>query len=388
MSVPANISVLKVTQTPQLIYVGGNGSTAPGANINTIVPPATYWEKGVGTDIGLEANFLKNKLYTEITFYNRKTENAIFDIPILGSLGTSGSTVRGNQATFQNRGVEFLVNWKDDAFNKQLTYSLSANLGINDNEVIEVSTGTNPIYQAVGTTGSNNWNTRTIAGEPIGQFVGLNVIGVFQSAAEVQSYVSKGGVVLMPNAKAGDLKMADSNEDGVIDDKDRVILGNPNPKYTYGFNTSFNYKQFDLSLDFQGIAGVDIYNANLALRFGTENFTRDVYENRWHGSGTSNMYPSVYFAGGQNPRSNSFYVEDGSYLRVRNAQLGYTLSSGLTSKWKISKLRVYANAQNPLNFFKYRGFSPEVGGSPTRAGVDVDVYPLYATYNFGVNLTF
>lgn len=391
MSVPANLSVLKVTQTPQLIYVGGNGTTSPGANINTIVPPATYWEKGVGTDVGLEASLLKNKLYAEITFYNRKTENAIFDIPILGSLGTSGSTVTGNQATFQNRGIEFLVNWKDNAFNNQLTYSLSANLGINDNKVLDVSTGTNPIYQAVGTTGSNNWNTRTIAGQPIGQFVGLNVIGVFQSAAEVQSYVSKTNVVLMPNAKAGDLKMADINEDGVIDDKDRVVLGNPNPKYTFGFNTSFTCKQFDLSLDFQGIAGVEIYNANLALRYGTENFTEDVYKNRWHGLGTSNTYPSVYFAGGQNPRSNSFYVEDGSYLRVRNVQLGYTLSSALTSRWKISKLRVFANAQNPLNFFKYRGFSPEVfarDNNPTRAGVDIDVYPLYATYNFGVNLTF
>ncbi|MEO6330668.1 MAG: TonB-dependent receptor [Ginsengibacter sp.] len=387
-SVPSNISVLKVSQTPQFIYVGGNGTTTPGANINTIVPPTTYWEKGVGTDVGLEASLLGNKLYAEITFYDKKTENAIFAIPILGSLGTSGSTVIGNQASFQNRGVEFLVNWKDKVFNNQLTYSLSANLGINNNKVLDVSTGTNPIYQAVGTTGSNNFNTRTILGEPIGQFVGLQVLGVFQSAAEIQSYISKSGALLMPNAKAGDLKMADINEDGVIDDKDRVVLGNPNPKYTFGFNTSFTFKQFDLSVDLQGIAGVEIYNANLALRFGTENFTEDVYKNRWHGAGTSNVYPSVYFAGGQNPRSNSFYVEDGSYLRVRNVQLGYTLSQPLTTKWKISKLRVFANAQNPLNFFKYRGFSPEVGGSPTRAGVDVDVYPLYATYNFGVNLTF
>lgn len=390
MSVPANLSVLKVTQTPQLIYVGGNGTTATGANINTIVPPATFWEKGVGTDIGIEANLLKNKLYAEATFYNRKTENAIFDIPILGSLGTSGSTITGNQATFQNQGYEFLVTWRGNA-GKELTYSLSANLGINDNKVLKVSTGVNPIYQAVGTTGSNNWNTRTIQGQPIGQFVGLKAIGVFQSAAEVQSYVSKNGVVLMPNAKAGDLKMADINEDGVIDDKDRVVLGNPNPKYTFGFNTNFTYQQFDLSLDFQGVAGVDIYNANLALRFGTENFTEDFYNNRWHGAGTSNLYPSVFLAGGQNPRANSFYVEDGSYLRVRNAQLGYTLSPSLTNRWKINRLRIYANAQNPLNFFKYRGFSPEVSArdnNPTRAGVDVDVYPLYATYNFGVNLSF
>lgn len=387
-SVPANLSVLKVTQTPQFIYVGGNGTTAPGANINTIVPPTTYWEKGVGADIGLEASLLKSKLYAEIVFYNKKTVDGIFAIPILGSLGTSGSTIIGNQATYQNRGLEFLVNWKDNVLNNQLTYSLSANLGINHNKVLEVSTGTNPIYQAVGTTGSNNWNTRTIVGQPIGQFVGLKVIGVFQSDAEVKSYVSKTGAVLMPNAKAGDLKMANTNDDDIIDDKDRVVLGNPNPKYTYGFNTNFVYRQFDLSLDFQGIAGVDIYNANMALRFGTENFTEDFYENRWHGQGTSNMYPSVYLAGGQNPRANSFYVEDGSYFRVRNAQLGYTLSQALTSRWGISRFRVFANAQNPLNFFKYRGFTPEVGGSPTRAGVDVDVYPLYATYNFGVNLSF
>jgi hypothetical protein len=146
-----------------------------------------------------------------------------------------------------------------------------------------------------------------------------------------------------------------------------------------------------LSLDFQGIAGVDIYNANLALRFGTENFTQDFYENRWHGQGTSNLYPSVYLAGGQNPRANSFYVEDGSYFRVRNAQIGYTLKQSSVSRWGISKLRIFANAQNPFNFFHYRGFSPEVlarDNNPTRAGVDVDVYPLYATYNFGVNLTF
>ncbi|HET7898132.1 MAG TPA: hypothetical protein VFL47_10690, partial [Flavisolibacter sp.] len=280
MSVPANLSVLKVTQTPQFIYIGGNGTTAPGANINTIVPPATFWEKGVGTDIGLEASLLKSKLYTEITFYNRKTENAIFDIPILGSLGTSGSTITGNQATFQNQGFEFLLTWRDNAFNKKLSYTLSGNLAINDNKVLEVSTGVNPIYQAVGTTGSNNFNTRTMQGRPIGEFVGLQVLGVFQSDAEIKSYVSKNGVVLMPNAKAGDLKMADVNEDGVIDDKDRVVIGNPNPKYTYGFNTNFNYQQFDLSLDFQGIAGVDIYNANMALRFGTENFTEDFYNNR------------------------------------------------------------------------------------------------------------
>ncbi len=158
-------------------------------------------------------------------------------------MGTTGGTVTGNQATFQNRGIEFLVTWKDNAINNKLSYSVSANLAYNQNKVLEVSTGSNPIFQAVGTTGSNNWNTRTMLGQPIGQFVGLQAIGIFQSAQEVLDYKSKNGIVLMPNAKAGDLKMADVNEDGVIDDKDQVVLGNPNPKYVYGFNTNLHLQR-------------------------------------------------------------------------------------------------------------------------------------------------
>jgi len=386
MSVPANLSTLVVTKVPNFIYVGGNGSTAPGASINTIVPPVTYWERGVGTDIALEASLLNNRLDAEIGWYNKKTEKAIFDIPILGSIGTTGSSIIGNQATFQNQGIELLLTWKG-TISKDFSYTLSGNLGINQNKVLDVSSGANPIYQAVGTTGSNNFNTRTVVGQPIGEFFGLQVVGIFQNAAEIAAY-QHGSTPIQPNAIAGDFKYADINNDGVIDDKDRVVLGNPNPKYAFGLNTSWAYKAFDLAVDVQGLAGVNIYNANIGLRYGTENFSKDMFDNRWHGQGTSNVYPSVFIAGGQNNRSNSFYVEDGSYVRIRNLQLGYTLPNSLINRWKVSKLRVYVNAQNPFNFFKYRGFSPEVGGSPTRAGVDVSLYPLYATYNFGVNLTF
>ncbi|MCC7402284.1 MAG: TonB-dependent receptor [Chitinophagaceae bacterium] len=387
MSVPANLSVLTVTQTPGFIYVGGDGSTATGASINTVVPPATYWERGAGTDIGLEASMLNNKLYAELDWYNKKTEKAIFDIPILGSVGTSSGTIIGNQATFQNQGFEFLVTWKDK-INKDWNYSISGNAGINNNKVLEVSTGANPIYQAVGTTGSNNFNTRTIIGEPIGEFFGYQVIGIFQSAQDIANYKSSGGTMVQPNAKPGDFKYQDVNGDGVIDAKDKVVLGNPNPKLIYGINTNVTYKDFDLTLDFQGVSGVQVYNANLGLRYGTENFTEDYYLNRWHGQGTSNFYPSANIGGSTNYLSNSFFVEDGSYFRIRNMQLGYTFPQHYFRNTGISRLRIYVNAQNAFNFFKYRGFSPEVGGPPTRAGVDVNVYPLYATYNFGVNLSF
>jgi len=133
---------------------------------------------------------------------------------------------------------------------------------------------------------------------------------------------------------------------------------------------------------------VDIYNAVNALRYGNENYTKDFYDNRWHGEGTSNTYPSADIGGGKNYLPNSFFVQSGSYFRVRNAQLGYTVPSDVMNRWHLKALRIYINAQNPLNFFTYKGFSPEVGGTPTNAGIDTNVYPLYATYNFGVNLTF
>ena len=382
-SVPSNTATQTVTQ---FTYVGGNGAVLPGASIFTLTPPTTYWEKGVGTDIGLEAYVLNNKLYAEVDYYLKETQDAIFAIPVLRSLGTEGSNIIGNQATFRNSGVEFALTWNDQR-SSDFSYTLSANLGINENEVYEVSTGSNPIYQSVGTTGGAT-NTRTIVGEPIGHFYGFQVIGVFQSQGDIDSYTSSGGQVIQPTAKPGDFKYSDVNGDGQIDGKDHVILGNPNPKYTYGINTNWKFKAFDLTLDFQGVAGIDIYNATLGARFGTENFTRDFYENRWHGDGTSNEYPSANIGGGANYRSNSFFVESGDYFRLRNAQIGFTLPSSITNKWKITTLRVYANAQNALNIFKYRGMNPEVGGAPTIAGVDTNVYPMFATYNFGVNVTF
>jgi TonB-linked SusC/RagA family outer membrane protein len=382
-AVPSNISNLTVTP---YVYIGGDGSVLPAASIDRIVPPATIWEKGVGTDVGIEASFLDGRLFTEIDYYMKDTEDAIFDIPILSSLGTSGNTIIGNQATFRNSGFEFSVNWNDQK-SSDFSYTVGVNFSVNKNEVFEVATGRNPIEQGVGVTGGAR-NTRTIVGQPIGQFYGYRVVGIFQTQEEIDGYTSTDGTEIQPSAKPGDFKYADINDDGQISGKDKVVLGNPNPKYLYGINTSFRYKMFDLSLDFQGVAGVDIYNANLGFRFGTENFTRDFYENRWHGAGTSNDYPSTNIGGGNNYVANSFYVESGSYFRVRTAQLGFTLPKSLTDRWRMTSFRIYANAQNALNIFKYRGMNPEVGGSPTRAGVDSSVYPLYATYNFGVNVSF
>lgn len=386
-SVPSNLSTLTVATGGNLAPIFG-GQLYTGASINSIIPPVTYWERGVGTDIGLEAALLKSRLTVELDYYIKETQQAIFDIPVLSSIGTSSSRIIGNQATFRNSGLEVALNWRN-TISKDVSYSIGANAGLNNNTVLAVSSGANPIYDGgVGLTGGAQ-ATRTQVGDPIGSFYGFIVDGIFQTEDEVKASAQ-------PNAKPGDFKYRDisgtnGTPDGAITGLDRQVIGNPNPKWTYGINTNLTVKNFDLTLDFQGVAKVDIYNANLGWRYGNENFTKDFYDNRWHGAGTSNTYPSANIGGGQNYMPNSFYVQDGSYFRVRNAQLGYTFAPELTQRLKLKKLRVYANAQNPFTFFTYKGLSPEVRADenkPTRAGIDANVYPLSATYNFGVNVTF
>ncbi len=386
-SVPSNLSTLTVATGGSLAAIFG-GQAYTGASINSIIPPTTLWERGVGTDIGLEAGLLNNRLTLELDYYIKRTEQAIFDIPVLNSIGTASGRIIGNQATFENKGFEFAANWRDTKDNG-FSYSIGVNGGINNNKVLEVSSGANPIYDGGTGLTSGALATRTRVGDPIGSFYGYIVDGIFQNAEEIKSSAQ-------PNAKPGDFKYRDISgtagvPDGAISSLDRQVIGNPNPKFTYGINTTFDYKNFDLSLDFQGVAKVDVYNANLGWRYGNENFTKDYFDNRWHGEGTSNTYPSANIGGGQNYLPNTFFVQSGSYFRVRNAQLGYTFPAEFNEKLKIRKLRLYANAQNPLNFFKYKGLSPEVRANenkPTQAGIDANVYPLSATYNFGINVTF
>jgi TonB-linked SusC/RagA family outer membrane protein len=379
--VPINPSVQTVANDPYLTAIFGNAQIAnPGASINTFVPPLIRWEKGVSSDFGLEMAFLNNRLSFEADYYNRETQDAIFAIPVLGSLGSASGNLIGNQANIRNRGIELMLSWKDSP-NESFSYSLSGNVGFNNNKVLSVISGNTPIYDGGSGISNGALATRTIVGDPIGTFYGYKVAGIFQTTQEIAA--SK-----QPTAIPGDFIYEDVNKDGVLDTRDRTQLGSPNPKISYGFNSTFNYKSFDLTLDFQGLADVSVYNANIAYRFGNENFTQDFYSNRWHGPGTSTTYPSTNVGSTANSAPNSFYVESGAYFRVRNAQLGYTLPGNTLKKLGVQKIRFYANAQNAINIFGYKGFTPEIGGTVGNMGIDASVYPLFATYNFGVNVTF
>lgn len=380
-NIPSNITTQTASYGPRYVNFIGN-TPQIGGSITTVVPPTLLWEIVEETDLGFELAMLNNKLILESSVYNRQTNNAIFSVPILGSQGTSSSSILGNYASFKNQGLEFMATYRDK-LNKTsktpLSYNISGNIALNKNRVTSIETGDIPQYG--GSLGFGGY-LATIArvGSPIGAFYGYKVEGIFQNQGEVEASAQ-------PAAKPGDFKYVDQDGNGVIDTKDKVLLGNPNPRVIYGINTGFSWKNWDLQLDIQGVAGVELYNGNKGKRFGNENYTEDFYQNRWHGEGTSNTYPSANL-NGANLDPNSWYIEKGDYIRIRNAQLGYNLGENIASKIKANRARVYLNAQNPLTLFKYLGFTPEISGSPMNAGIDLNVYPLSATYNLGVNLSF
>lgn len=369
------------------------GTIQPGESITIIAPDNLLWEYTKEVDFAVEGYVLKNRLNFEIDYYNRKTSNAIFPVTVNGVFGTSNRDYLDNNADVVNRGVEVALNWKDEI--GDFKYGIGGVFAYNKNEVDALKPGTVGIYGGyVNVTPT----TYTVVGHSVGEFYGRKVVGIFQNDSEIESYTSSNGTVIQPNAKPGDFKYQDTNNDGQINDKDRVFLGSAIPKYNFGINLYGAYKGFDITIDLYAQGGNKIYNAKRYRQIGNENYDQDFYENRWHGEGTSNSYPSADLSADANKQANSWYLESGNFFKVRNIQIGYTIPSSTTSRIGISKIRIYANAANPLVSFKYNGFSPEIPTAIpgvnqqnttniTSQGIDNNVYPMAATYNFGVNIS-
>ncbi|MGA0556168.1 SusC/RagA family TonB-linked outer membrane protein [Larkinella sp. VNQ87] len=352
----------------------GSGQTLQqGATLQSTNTSNLLWETVTQTDIGLEMGFLDNRLTAEIDYYNRNTSDMILNVNI-----GNGRQVQANAASAYNRGFELTAGWNDTA--GDLKYSLNANLTTVQNEVTNLGNGGIPIIG--GSLGNGRTATLTDVGRPIGAFFGYNMVGVFQTADEVRGSAQ-------PNAQPGDLRYEDINNDGVINGADRVFLGTPIPKVFWGFNTNFAYKGFDLGVDLQGSHGNKIYNGRRAVRFGNENYERIALE-RWTPQNPSTTQPRLT-NGGQNYEVSNYFIESGSFVRIRNIQIGYTLPSTLLRSIGVRSLRAYVNALNPVTFTNYSGFSPEVGGnenSTLSRGVDLDVVPVYRTTTVGLQIGF
>jgi TonB-linked SusC/RagA family outer membrane protein len=390
--IPGN-TVVSYTSTGGTYSPVFGGTPQTGESVTLIVPDNLLWETTKEVDFAVEGNVLNNKLNFEIDYYNRKTSNAIFPVTVNGVFGTSNRDYLDNNADIINKGVEVALNWKDKV--GDFTYGIGGVFAYNTNKVDALRPGTVGIYGGyVNVTPT----TYTVVGQSVGEFYGRKVIGIFQNDAEIENYTDADGTIIQPNAKPGDFKYQDSNNDGQINDKDRVFLGSAIPKYNYGVNLYGAYKGFDITIDLYAQGGNKIYNAKRYRQIGNENYDRDFLEHRWHGEGTSNDYPSADLSADANKQANSWYLESGSFFKIRNIQVGYTFPATTTSRIGITKLRVYANAANPLVAFKYNGFSPEIPTAIpgvnqqnttniTSQGIDNNVYPMAATYNLGINIS-
>ncbi|MBK5261320.1 MAG: TonB-dependent receptor [Peptostreptococcaceae bacterium] len=343
------------------------------------------WEETATTNIGLDLGFWSNKLNVTAEYYIRKTSNMLMQSPVLAHVGLQDDPWN-NVGEMKNSGFELELNYK--ALKGDFDYELGFNFATNKNEVTNLGTSGSISSASLRNTG---YVTRTMVGMPIAQFWGYKTQGLFQNQAEVNAWVDKDGNLLQPNAGPGDIRYAKDQTGGLY----YGIIGNPLPKFTYGFNGQFSYKSLDLNIFFQGQYGNQIFNGTKIYTDrpdATSNMSTRML-NRWIGEGSTNdaHFPRLNAADANNIWFSDRYVEDGSYLRLKNIQLGYTLSSKLSQSFNIQKLRIYVGATNLLTFTKYNGFDPEIGTGYSGSldlGVDRANYPQARTFLVGLNLTF
>lgn len=341
------------------------------------------WEETKEYDVGLEFGLLDGRLSGEIDYYNRLTSDilVLLDLPGYAGAGTFVQK-RFNAADVRNSGFDFVLNWQDEVG------SISYGFGINGNTVNNKVEGLGEGIPGAGTQiisgdlGNGQRVTTTQAGEPIGSFYGYQVIGVFQDADQLASlpHLSQQGV--------GDFIYADSNLDGVLDADDRTVIGSWIPEFVFGFNANVGYKGVNLSLDFAGQTGNEIYNGKQAIRFSTLNF-EDKFNERWTGPGTSNSDPRAS-TGGINYQPSDYFIEDASFIKLRTVTLSYTIPSSIVEKLKMMSASVYVRGTNLWISTEYSGYTPELGGSDSAIGgiIDLGVYPTTKVISAGLNLTF
>lgn len=343
--------------------------------------PDLKWETSTQTDLGLDLGFLQDRIMFSVDYYKKTTQDMLVVVPIPLHVGAGAPFV--NAGSVDNSGVELMLEYRKKE--GDFKYNVGFNMAFMRNEVTSLGNGDTPISAGSYGTGGG-LITRTEVGQPIASFYGWQTDGIFQTQSEVDAHAFQSA-----ETAAGDFRYKDLNGDGVIDDDDRTFLGNPTPNFTYGITAGASYKNFDLSMFWQGVQGNDIFNAVIRYDFTTTNrlASRRGY---WNGAGTSNTEPRLSIGDpNQNSRISDRFVEDGSYLRLKNIQLGYTFPEALLKKARISKVRVYISAQNLVTFSKYKGLDPEIGVGRTGLldlGIDRGFYPQARTFLTGVNITF
>lgn len=348
------------------------------------------WETAEQLNFGLDFGLLSMRLSGTIDYFVRNTKDMILrtPIPLYAGMGRSNT----NAGAMRNNGLELTLRW-NDKIGKDFSYSVSANASFIKNEVRDLGSP-DPLY-GEGVGRKQESFTRTEVGREMAYFYGYKTGGIFQNWDEINNYKTPDGRLIQPNAAPGDVKFLKTANDGEpLNQDDRTYLGSGMPDATFGLNLSAAYKGFDLSLFMQASVGNELANAVVMDLYSSEfsqwNMSKDMM-NRWHGEGTTNKYPRLIASDpNQNGRFSDRYVENGSYLRMKNLQVGYTLPAAFTQKFRISRLRVYGSIDNVFVITKYTGFDPEMGdylSNPLNNGVDLASYPRPRTFVLGINIS-
>ena len=363
-------------------YVFGNNGVVIGYSPNAPSNPDLKWEQTTQTNIGFDATLFKNFSLT-FDVYEKKTTGMLLQVQLPMYIGANGQPW-GNIADMQNKGVELELGYHAQV--EGVKVDLKANGSYLQDKVTYL--GSDKQYLTGATFQASSYEiSRTAIGQPIGEFYGFVTDGLFQTQADVNNYKSSTGVVIQPNAKPGDFKYKDLDGDGKITSADRTYIGNPTPDFTFGFTANVSYKNFDLLFFGQGVAGNKIYQGLRRLDILTANYSTAAL-GRWTGPGTSNSYPRLTDndLNGNFTNPSSFYLENGSYFRIKTLQVGYTFSNGLIKKVGLSKARLYVSCNNLATFTKYTGYDPEIGGGSY--GIDRGIYPQARSFMLGVNVSF
>ena len=344
------------------------------------------WETSEQFDLGFDARFFNQRLNVNFDFYVKKTKDWLVQPPVLATVGTGAPYINGGDV--KNTGIELGLAW-NDRIGKNFNYFVNVNGAYNKNKVGNIPNEDGIIHGEGGSVLYDNSGEfyRASNGEPIGYFWGYKTAGIFQNKQEIEDWIAKGNGVLQSDVQPGDVKYYDINHDGVINDSDKVNLGNGMPKFTFGFTLGFDYKGLDFSIKANGQTGNKIVQSYRNVGSTTANYTTAILD-RWTGEGTSNKLPRVTNTN-VNYQFSDLFIQDGDFLRISDITLGYDFAKLLRQKW-LSQARLYFQVQNAFTFTKYDGMDPEIGYGNVGwvSGIDYGYYPRPRTFLFGVNLKF